>query len=120
MIYKLGNVTDLESLPMLDPRTYANLYELTSILSSEYGDQRDIDHDDGGYVLFVPPGTDPEEVKAVFDYSAHPVEYVNRTFRAEPPICTAFFLLNNEFTVTIVMSITDAPAEIAEAFEEGF
>lgn len=120
MVYKLGNLSDLDALPSLDARTYANLFELTSVLSSEYGIDRDINHDDGGYVLYAPPSTDPEEVKKIFDYSAHPIEYVNRDLNAVPPICTAFFLLSNEFAVTIVMSIADAPAEITSAFEEGY
>ena len=62
------------------------------------------------------PGTPAKEVKASFDYTKHPLEYVNRS----GPICCAFYLLNNEFAVTIVMSITDAPIEITDAFEEGY
>ena len=120
MVYKLGNISDLNMLPCLDARTWANLYELASVLSSEYGTNRDVDRDDGGYVLYATPGTDSEEVKKIFDYSAHPIEYVNRDFYAVPPICTAFFIQSNEFAVAIVMSIADAPAEVVEAFEEGF
>lgn len=120
MVYKLGNLSDLEKLPSLDARIQANLYELTSVLSSEYGTNRDVDRDDGGYVLYASPGTAPEEVKKIFDYSAHPIEYVNRDLNAVPPICTAFFLLSNEYVVVIVMSIAEAPVEIVEAFEEGF
>lgn len=120
MVYKLANVSDLDKLPSLDPRTHANLYELTSILSSEYGTNRNVDTDDGGYVLYTTPGTAAQELKQWFDYSAHPIEYVNRDLKAEPPLCSAFYILNNEYVVTIVMSISDAPTEIAQAFEEGY
>jgi hypothetical protein len=116
MVYKLGNTSDLASLPSTDPVTLQNLYELTSVLTNEYGDDRNIDTDDGGFVLYAPPGTPAKEVKASFDYTKHPLEYVNRS----GPICCAFYLLNNEFAVTIVMSITDAPIEITDAFEEGY
>ena len=76
--------------------------------------------DDGGYVLYAVPGTKAEEIKARFDYTAHLMEYVNRTLDAEPAICTALWLLNNEFAVVLVMSIADAPKEITDEFEEGY
>ena len=120
MVYKLGNVTDLESLPPMDEVTYGTLFEFTSVLTNEYGADRNIDQDDGGFVLYATPGTDAEEVKAMFDYSAHTIEYVNRTLQAEPPICSALYILNNDFTVVIVMSISDSPKEITDNFEEGY
>jgi hypothetical protein len=48
------------------------------------------------------------------------MEYVNRTLESQPPICTALYLLNNEFAVVLVMSIADAPKEITDEFEEGY
>lgn len=120
MVYKLGNLKDLKSLPAMDKVTYGTLFELISVLSYEYGEDRNIDNDDGGYVLYATPGTSPEEIKTVFDFSAHTIEYVNRTLQAEPPICSALFLIGNDFAVVIVMSIADAPKEITDNFEEGY
>ena len=120
MVYKLGHVADLERLTIADEVTRNNLVELLQILDSEYGDDRDIENDDGGFVLYATPGTKPEEIKAFFDYSTHEIEYVNRFLKAQPPICTAFYILNNEFVVTIVMSIADAPNEITDNFEERY
>lgn len=51
MVYKLGNLKDLKSLPAMDKVTYGTLFELVSVLSYEYGEDRNIDNDDGGYVL---------------------------------------------------------------------
>lgn len=120
MVYKLGNVSDLEKLMIADETTYNVLHELTSVLTNEYGADRNVNKDDGGYVLYAAPGTKPEEIKAFFDFSAHEIEYVNRFLKAQPPICTAFYVLNNEFVVTIVMSIEDAPQEITDNFEEDY
>ncbi len=120
MVYKSGNVSDLLKLNSVDDTTYNVLYELTSVLTNEYGKDRNIDEDDGGYVLYATPGTKAEEIKAFFDYSAHEIEYVNRFLKAQPPICTAFYILNNEFVVTIVVSIEDAYKEIIENFEEEY
>ena len=120
MVHKLGHVADIERLAITDEVTRNNLLELLQILDNEYGEDRNIDNDDGGFVLYATLGTNPEEIKAFFDYSAHEIEYVNRFLKAQPPICTAFYILNNEFVVTIVMSITDAPNEITDNFEEGY
>ena len=120
MVYKLGHVADLERLTITDDVARNNLVELLQILDNEYGEDRNIDNDDGGFVLYATLGTTPEEIKAFFDYSAHEIEYVNRFLKAQPPICTAFYILNNEFVVTIVMSIADAPKEIVDNFMEGY
>ena len=105
MVYKLGTDLDMATLPSLDAQTEELLYVYTSKLSSEYGDARDIDHDDGGYVLYAPPGTDAEEIKVFFDYSRHMPEYVDRYGH----VCVAMYVLHNEFAVVIVMSVADAP-----------
>lgn len=116
MIYKLGNVDDLALIPSMDTSTLDTLYAYVSVLTNEYGHDRDIDHSDGGYVLFSTKGTNCEEIKAYFDYSQHTVEYVNRSGE----LCEAVYILHNEYAVTIVSYIVDAPPQITEAFEEGY
>ena len=75
MVYKLGNYKDMESLPPLDEKTEEILYIYTSTLTYQYGEERNIDEDDGGIVFYAPPGTDCEEIKAYFDYTKHTSEY---------------------------------------------
>ena len=41
MVYKLGNVSDLDGLPPMDKKTLDILREYTSTLSNEYGEGRD-------------------------------------------------------------------------------
>ena len=112
MVYKLGTPADLKQLPPLDISVYNILYEQVKILSDMYGYSRNIDTDDGGYVLYATPGTTAEDVKAVFDYSAACAEYVTLDLFVEPSICKALYIANNEYSVMIVMSLADAPAEI--------
>jgi protein TonB len=45
---------------------------------------------------------------------------IEQTFQEEPPICSAFYILQNDYVVTIVMSINDTPKEITDNFEEGY
>lgn len=117
MVYKLANIKDLERLPFTRGRTMDILYELTSVLTYEYGDDRDVDHDDGGYVLYVTPGTPHREICRWFNYPVHTIEYVNVARDTEPPVCCAFYFLNNDFVVVIVMPIAEAPDEIAREID---
>lgn len=108
MIYKISNIADLDKLPLTDDATRALLHNHASVLTTEYGENRNIDTDDGGYVLFVTSGTTTEELKAFFDVSAHTPEYVN----TYGDLCEVFYLCNNDHVVVIVMSIADAPTEV--------
>ena len=63
MIYKLGNDKDMDALPPLDGKTEEIIYVYTSTLTYQYGEERNVDEDDGGVVFYVPPGTDREELK---------------------------------------------------------
>jgi hypothetical protein len=116
MVYVLGNYKDMTSLPPLDLKTEEILFSYTSILTYEYGEERNILEDDGGIVLYAPPGTDCEEIKTYFDYTKHTPEYADRY----GSICVAMYIIHNEYAVVIIMSIADAPEEITKEFVEGY
>ena len=102
----------------MDRKIWDILFQYTSVLSDQYGAERNVDTDDGGYVLYVAPGTPSEDIKAYFDYSAVVIEYVDKFPWTDPPTCGGIYICHNEFAVVIVVSIEDAPREIVEAFEE--
>ena len=108
MVYKIGSLSDLETIPSVDDTVLELLRHHASILSNLYGEERNVDESDGGFVLYATPGTKTEDIKVFFDVSKHTVEYVN----VYGSLCEAVFVLNNESVVTIIMSIDDAPAEI--------
>ena len=49
MIYKIGNVSDLSKIPIVDDKVKEILYHFARVLTTEYGEGRNIDTDDGGY-----------------------------------------------------------------------
>ena len=108
MVYKIGNLADLETLPLINDVALELLCHHASVLTYEYGENRNIDNSNGGYILYAVPGTDAEELKAFFDVSEHTAEYVNKYGN----LCEAVYLLNNDYAVVIVMSIADAPTGI--------
>ena len=112
MVYKIGTIADLAKLPSMDRRTYRLVSILARVLTSEYGADRDVDTADGGYVLYVAPGTNLDEIKNCFDYSAACAESVEYIPDTVPPTCVATYILNNEYVVVIIISAADAPPEI--------
>ena len=84
------------------------------MLSAEYGENRNVNESDGGFILYAEPGTNTNELKAFFDISKHTVEYVN-TYGS---LCEGYYLLNNDFAVVIVMSIDDTPMEIRNEIDK--
>ena len=113
MVYKIGNISDLESIAITDENAYTLLSQYARLLSYEYGEDRNVDLSDGGFVLYATPGTNSEDIKAYFDYSKHTVESVDRF----GSLVVAMYILHNEYVVLIVMSEDDAPTEIIKEID---
>ena len=113
MVYKIGNVSDLEGIPITDSFTYDILHHYARVLTCEYGEKRNLDTDDGGFILYATPDTSTEDIKTFFDYTKHIVESVDRFGQ----LYAAMYILHNEFVVTIVGCINDIPTELTEHME---
>ena len=112
MVYKIGNIRDTVFLPSMDAAVKNIICEHVRILSSEYGEYRDTDKDDGGYVLYVERGTPVEDIKAIFDYSKSVPEQVDVIPTSKGKIYSALYLLNNEYSITVITSEADVPSKI--------
>ena len=77
MIYKIGNIADMKNLPPLEKHFALFLTNCARDLTKVYGAERNIDNDDGGYLLYVEKGTPHDEIQKCFDYTAHTLEYAN-------------------------------------------
>jgi len=110
MVYKLGKVEDMNKLPIIESTIHEYIKYLLLVLDTEYGIDRDIDSNDGGYVVFVTGNTSDDEIIEVFDYTKHTVEYVE----VGEAYSTAVYLLNNEYTVMLIMPTNELPDELKE------
>ena len=108
MVYKIGNVSDLAKIPIVSDKAKEILYHFARVLTTEYGEDRNIDTDDGGYILYALPGTDVKEIKDGFDYSQNTLEYGE----AFEDVCYAVYILSADYGVVIVMSTADMSDEI--------
>ena len=107
MVYKIGNVSDLSRIPITSDKAKEILYHFAKVLTTEYGEDRNIDTD-GGYILYALPRTDGEEIKEMFDYTQNIFEY-GEDFE---DVCYAVYILSADCGVVIVMSTADMPKEI--------
>lgn len=58
MVYKLAHGAEIDSLPFrVSGKLYDNLLEFLLVLDNEYGPDRDVEQDGGGYVLFCTPNS---------------------------------------------------------------
>jgi len=97
MIYKIGKVSDLAKIPIED---YAKgyLYYYANLLSTEYGENRNVDLDVGGYILYATSGTTVKEIKACFDTTQNTAEYVD----SNGVFCSAVYITGNDYGVAVV------------------
>ena len=103
MVYKIGNISDLSTIPISDRETFELLYYYARVLTDEYGQERNVDTEDGGFILYCPPNTKAEDIKAFFDFTKHTVESVDRYGE----LVVAMYILSNEFVVTILGLMSD-------------
>lgn len=114
MIYKIGNLADMKALPEMNQGIFAVIHSYASILTKVYGADRNIDLDDGGYILYIERYSKETELKEYFDYTQHTIEYFDIL---DDNYVSVTYLLNNEFAVTIVIATDDLPKEIEKELE---
>lgn len=113
MIYKIGTIADMDSIVFENDVIKQRVYHYVSILTYEYGADRNIDTDDGGYVLYATMGTTAEDIKAFFDYTVNIVEFVE----VQDGVCSALYILSSDYGVVIITSLADTPPEILKEID---
>ena len=108
MVYKIGNIADLSKVDSADEEATSILSYYATALSTNYGEDRNIDDDDGGYILYCTKDTTKAEIKACFDYSKYSLELLE----VITSLCAAHYVLNNDYVVTIILSADDLPEEM--------
>lgn len=113
MIYKLGTLSDLEKLPLIDTKLKESISANLKILDDNYGKCRDIDKDYGGYVLYAEPGTKYTDVLSWFNYNQYVPEYVD-CIGSDPKYCCSLYLTSTEYGVVIFTALDNTPEEIRD------
>ena len=107
MVYKIGTVSEIATIPIAEDKAKEWIYHFTQILEGEYGAERDI-NSVGGYVIYAPKGATAEEIKDIFDYTECLIELSDTVGN----VCYAMYLLGDDYGVVIVASIDAMPVGI--------
>ena len=112
MIYRLNHLEELDQLPCpLEESLLDSLMEFLRVLDNEYGVERDVDHDDGGYVLFCTRGTTALEMEKQFAFSSLSPGWVT-CVGENPKYLAALYIPRDEYFVVLVAASADLPHEI--------
>ena len=112
MVYKLGHEAEINKLPFpVEGRLYDDLFEFLIVLDNEYGSSRDVDREDGGYVLLCTPGTAEDEIKAFFDFALILPEWTIE-IPYEPEYTATLYMVREDYAVVLIMPSADLPVEI--------
>lgn len=102
MVYKLGHEAEISSLPFpVSGELYDNLLEFLLVLDNEYGSDRNVEQDDGGYVLFCTPGTTDNEIQRYFDFNGFISDWVTSILH-DPDYCAALYFLREDYVVVLI------------------
>ncbi|MBQ8497079.1 MAG: hypothetical protein IJ489_06485 [Clostridia bacterium] len=111
MLYPIGTHRQLQAIKEKIPAlVLKQISDVIEGLDNLYGKERDF-YDVGGYIIFAETREDIFQFQnEILDYTAHPCEW----HYAIDDYISILFLLNNDFTVTLIAHKTITPKEILE------
>ena len=117
MLRMVGTLSEAEKLKgKLPEKVFLHLVWSASVLDSEYGKTRDYMRD-GGYTLVAETAEDVQEMKRYVDYDRHVYEWAKYLGDGNSYI-SALYLMNNDFSIVLMIPTSVAPASILREMEE--
>ena len=118
---KVGTVKEVEC-PVLKSKVPMEVYQealrVVTMLDEKFGDDRDVDEDDGGFVLVIESEEDLADFSAEYVELDSPTrEYVELLPTAKGNYFNIFFLYNEyEFGITLLIPRSIVPQKFQEEF----
>lgn len=105
---KIGHLYEMYRLHRLPKEVLQVVSEAVTILDCEYGENRNIDTDDGGYVLILEHERDLEDLKTInIDIYSDIPEYVDVITCGDGRIfASVLVLLANDMGIVVIMPIS--------------
>lgn len=108
MILKIGTLKDLErNKEKMPEEVFRHLRYSIELLEKNYGAERDIDHDDGGYVLLFNSLDALEKIRTMgmIDFTYHVPEWVDRIETVKEDYGAALYLTSNDFGIILAAPV---------------
>ena len=104
MIFKFGTRKAFQLHKEEIPReVFSHLQYSIDLLDENYGAGRDIDHDDGGFVLLFTHAEDWAQIRSStgIDFACHSPEWADRINTAIEDYAGALYLISNDFGIIL-------------------
>ena len=104
MIFKFGTRKAFQHHRAEMPEeVFRHLRHSIDLLDENYGAGRDIDHDDGGFVLLFTHAEDLAQIRSTtnIDFTYHAPEWVDRINTATEDYAAALYLISNDFGIIL-------------------
>jgi hypothetical protein len=120
-MYKVGTVAELKKLELqgkIPEEVYQEVLRIVTMLDEIFGEDRDIDFDDGGYVFIAESREDLEYFnRNCVELDSETLEYVELVSSATEPYLNAFFLYNEyEQGATLFVPVAIASERLRKQF----
>ena len=116
---KLGTVKEFtnerQKLKALPEKVRREVQNLVEVLDEAYGPERNVDTDDGGYVLIAFDSADVKQIKKGLNLGTGQEEAVDIIRTPDGEYLNALYLRNNEYGINIVMPLTLAPTSLRQS-----
>lgn len=115
MLYRIGTEKEIteEMISKLPKEVMRELLHSTFILDYEYGTQRDY-LSRGGYTLIAETKEDVDEIRRVICFEDHPCEWAVKA----ADYVSALYLLNDDYSIVVLIPISIAPEVLLKDMEE--
>lgn len=112
---KIGHVKETENLQL--PQEVVEVIKgIAAILDAEYGENRDVDGGNGGYVIVIETKEDLEKLKEIYiDLDDVIAEYVDKiVVKDEEAYTNSLIICNNDFTISLIIPISMTPKNLLD------
>ena len=116
MLYRIGTVRELQKLS-LPEIVHREILRCTEILDREYGAERNY-LESGGYTFFAETKEDVEKVREIIDFERHPCEWADWLFSLKQLYVSALYLMNDDYSIVVIMPLEVTPLVIQKEMEE--
>lgn len=104
MIFKFGTRKAFQHHRAEMPEeVFSHLQYSIDLLDENYGAERDIDHDDGGFVLLFTRTEDLAQIRSTtnIDFTSHIPEWVDHISTESEDYAAALYLISNDFGIIL-------------------
>lgn len=116
---KIAHVREVQMAKDYPKEVVKVIQEIATILDNEYGENRDVDGGDGGYILIIKEKEELEKLKDIYiDMDDIIPEYVDKIAVVDGEDYTnSLIIMNNDFAVSLIMPLRITPALLKKEME---